>query len=193
MGYRNYIAVVDKESLDKIRGLSYDEVKEKYGDEGYISEYTFNDKGIKIKRILEIGEIVSYKENSAKLKECLSPVFSDNKINEVLNNDSEFMLGNKKLLENIIEVYRKTVVEYYTDIQNIDKIREMRSDPTVNHLNYFLTKCRNKVSEFSENWFVSDSDNILHYTWQYEYDIFNLIYILKTFGWNKNYLLWIGG
>ena len=79
MGYRNYIAVVDKESLDKIRGLSYDEVKEKCGDEGYISEYTFEDKGIDIKRILEIGEIVSYKENETKLKECLSPVFSDNK------------------------------------------------------------------------------------------------------------------
>lgn len=193
MSYRNYIAVVDKESLDKIRGLSYDEVKEKYGDEGYISEYTFKDNGIDIKRILEIGEIVSYKENETKLKECLSPVFSDNKINEVLNNDSEFMLGNKKLLENIIEVYRKTVVEYYTDIQNIDKIRKMRFDPTVDHLDYFLTKCKNKVSEFSEKWFVSDSDNILHYTWQYEYDIFNLIYILKTFDWNKNYLLWIGG
>ena len=193
MGYRNYIAVVDKESLDKIRSLSYDELIEKCGDEGYLSEYTFEDKGVEIKRILEIGEIVSYKENSNKLKECLSLVFSDNKINEALNNDSEFMLGNKKLLENIIEIYRKTVVEYYTDIQNIDRIREMCFDPTINHLEYFIKKCKNKISEFSENWFVSDNDNILHYTWQYEYDIFNLIYILKTFDWNKNYLLWIGG
>ena len=193
MGYRNYIAIVDKESLDKIRNLPYDKLIEKYGDEGYISEYTFEDKGIDIKRISEIGEIVSYKENSTKLNECLSPVFSDNKVNEVLNNDSEFMLGNKKLLENIIEVYRKTVVEYYTDVQNIDRIREMHFDPTINHLEYFIKKCKNKASEFSEKWFVSDNDNILHYTWQYEYDIFNLIYILKTFDWNKNYLLWIGG
>ena len=193
MGYRNYIAVVDKESLHKISNLSYDEVMKTYGDEGYISEYTFEDKGIEIKRILEISEIVSYKENSTRLKACLSPVFSDNKINEVLNNDGEFMLGNKKLLENIIEIYRKSVVEYYTDIQDIDKIREIYFDSTKDHLKYFITQCKNKVSEFSENWFVSDNDNILHYTWQYEYDIFNLIYILKTFDWNKNYLLWIGG
>lgn len=193
MSYRNYIAVVDKESLDKIRNLPYDELIEKYGDEGYLSEYTFKDKGIEIKRILEIGGKALYKENNTKLKECLSPVFSDNKINEVLNNDSEFMLGNKKLLENIIEIYRKSVVEYYTDIQNIDKIREIYFDPTINHLKYFITQCKNKVFEFSEKWFVSDNDDILHYTWQYEYDIFNLIYILKTFDWNKNYLLWIGG
>ena len=66
MGYRNYIAVVDKESLHKISNLSYDEIMEKYGDEGYISEYTFEDKGIEIKRILEIGEIVSYKEKGFK-------------------------------------------------------------------------------------------------------------------------------
>lgn len=193
MSYRNYIAIVDKESLDKIRGLSYDEVIEKYGDDGYISEYTFKDKGIDIKRILEIGEIVSYKENGTRLKAYLSPVFSDNKVNEVLNNDSEFMLGNKKLLENIIEIYRELVVKYYIDIQNIDRIREMHFDPTINHLDYFIKKCKNKVFEFSEKWFVSDNDNILHYTWRYEYDIFNLIYILKTFDWNKNYLLWVGG
>ena len=111
MSYRNYIAVVDKESLHKINNLSYDEVIETYGEEGYISEYTFENKGIKIKRILEIGGKALYKENNTKLKECLSPVFSDNKINEVLNNDSEFMLGNKNLLENIIEIYRKSVVE----------------------------------------------------------------------------------
>ncbi len=193
MGYRNYIAVVDKESLDKIRNLPYDELVEKYGEDGYISHYTFKDKGIEIKRILEIGDIVWHEENHTQVKECLSPIFSDDKVNRCLNEDSEFMLGNKKLLENIIEIYRKSVIEYYTYIQNIDNVRKMMQDPNINHLDYLIAKCKGKVSEFSENWFVSDTDNVLHYTWHYEYDIFNLIYILKTFDWNKNYLLWIGG
>ena len=193
MSYRNYIAVVDKESLDKIRNLPYDELIEKYGDEGDLSKYCFEDKGINIKNLLEISEKVSYKENADKLKSCLSPVFSSAKANQQVNEEHEFMLGSKELLELIIEVYRTTIVEYYTTVQNIDSLREMCFDPRIDHLEYFIKQCKLKVTEFSEKWFVSDNDNILHYTWKYEYDIFNLIYILKTFDWNKNYLLWIGG
>ncbi len=193
MSYRNYIAIVDKESLDKIRNLPYDELIEKYGDEGYLYEYRLEDKGINIKNLLEISEKVSYKENRAKLKECLSPVFSSAKANQQLNEDHEFMLGSKELLEHIIEVYRTTIVEYYTTVQNIDSLREMRYDPRIDHLEYFIEQCKIKVAEFSGKYFMADSDGILHYSWFYEYDIFNVIHILKTFDWNKNYLLWIGG
>ena len=41
-----------------------------------------------------------------KLKSCLSPVFSSAKANQKVNEDGEFMLGSKELLEHIIEVYR---------------------------------------------------------------------------------------
>ena len=190
MSYRNYICSVDKKSLGKIRNLSYDKIIKQYGDNGYISEYTFENKGIEIKRILEIGGQAVYKENMLLIKECLSFVFSDDKVNKALNNDSEFMLGDKKLLKNIIEIYRKLVIDFYE--KDINIIREMYRDSNINYLNYFITRCENKVSEFSTNQFVSDNDNILHCTPQYEYDIFNLIYILKTFDWDKNYLLWVG-
>ena len=52
----------------------------------------------------------------------------------------------KKLLENIIEIYRKSVVEYYTYIQDVDNVRKMMQDPNINHLNYLISKCKGKVS-----------------------------------------------
>jgi hypothetical protein len=173
MGYRNYIGRLPKSVHEEVKDLTEQELTDKYGgDEDEEDRYFWPYEHLSVEEIYECGKYCDERETLTR--------FFTHKMNS--ESDGEFMLGSKDLLNEIIIAYHKSTTKYYKELLENDDI-----DAHIKHARDMLFEW-DKMEPYSLD---IDSPKIVS-SWKYEYEIFELVRIMKTFDWENDVLVYYG-
>ena len=133
--------------------------------------------------LIELGKYVDYRRKDLEVEE-----FYDF---ELVEND--FVIVGKEFLLHVIEEYRKNTEEWYRELHN--SFKEGTTGEVEMHL-------KNKVAEWDKTYLNhlktepnedgQGEDGRLTSSWKFEYAVFNLLFILHTFDWDNDYLIYSG-
>jgi len=175
MGYRNYISRIKKEDLAKLLLLQ---------DNGGISYSARHDV---TERLYEIGKHYDRPEDFEILNDL-----SDT------DTDTEYIVITKNSLKAIIKQYAKMHLNYLNKIkiptEKLDKDNIWRRNAG------YLDSCDSYIKSQIHDWkraetFIynldENTDQIVN-SWSYQYEIFELVRIFKSFDYDNYYLIYEG-
>lgn len=177
MGYRNYFYSLPKEEYLKIKDMTIQELSKEFSgeeDEDYFNWHDLEKKGLK--ELYEFG-----KDCDFKTKGNTQRFFS-----EFEDEDCEFLLAKKEMFIHCIENYRQKVSNYYRGLMDKTE-KEMKQ--------HFAAKQRDwggGVMSGMVPYNIDEEEECLVNSWEYEYVIFELVRIFKTFDFEKNVLIYAG-
>ena len=167
MGYRTRIAKIDKEQSKKYRTSSYEFLEETHNGDFCLSDMVTYDE------IKYIDEINIPCEN----------FFMFN----IKDYGYECSIIDKDGLKLIIEHYEQRVKDIYESLwKNLVEEKGKLSSEIISHL---MSMKNTWINQWSKPYTL---DKEMSTTGMYEYDIFELIHIYRTFDFDKNYLLIVG-
>jgi hypothetical protein len=133
--------------------------------------------------LIELGKYIDYKKENLAVEDFYNFTISE----------CEFFIVNRDFLLHIIEEYRNNVEMWYRDLAQTLETSDTRQ--VTQHV-------KNKISEWDkthlshlnlqENYSYDNEDGKLTRSWKFEYAVFNLLYILHTFDWDNDYLIYSG-
>ena len=150
-------------------------------------------------------EIFDFGSNFKAYKDVIETstrFFSNDELNDYYA-DYDIRLCNKDTLLAIIESYRKVVLNNFKELLNASekdlknhiegKIGEWENLSEVLHIEDTF-KNKEAEKQYNQAFYPYDisSSNKIVLSWLYEYEIFELVYILKTFDWENYDLLFYG-
>ena len=217
MGYRTYIGSMPKREYNKIKSMSREELIEHYKlkveeDENYLGMCVF-DFG---EELYEFGKYTDFDPP----KKSLKTFFKNKELNRYFTEEHDFNIVTKDFLEYIIESYKKKISDYYNNMMNpffgtknrercefLNSIKTDYKHPE-NDVTFDFTKITQKeqnalfkiiehVRTMRTEWTcltpydLEDGNNITS-SWKYEYGIFELVRIYKTFDWKRNVMIYYG-
>ncbi len=183
MGYRTYIASIPRREYDHIMHFTKEELcAYKKVDDGYVGVYD-----IATTKLYEFGKYTEF-DNSKFFK----PFFSDERLQSEMCSDSDFYVVEKDYLKHIIEHYNEKVKAFYKELlsgiteDNVNSIPQSKAAEFYNH-----------IRSNSNEWlhltpFDLDSGDEVSTSWKYEYSIFELVRIYKSFDWESNLMVYYG-
>jgi len=174
MGYRNYISKIPKNVYLEIKDLTEKELIEKYG-EGDDENYFYYPHLNGYVEIYELGKYCDF-DIEDKKKRLFTHEMS-------FESDMEFSLGSKELLETIIKSYHQKVINWYSKSVQEKTFEELKHDARI-----MLAEWKD-LNPYDLN---IENENITK-SWKYEYSIFELVRIYKTFDWKNDVLIYCGG
>lgn len=174
MGYRLKLGKIPKSEKPRFHGKNSTDSQAMIGEDEslyYPPAHT---------QLFELGKYVTYEEHTY-------PFYSFDIYDEY---ESDFLIMTKAGLKTVIKEYHEKIRRNYQDL-----LWANDSEGT----NDFL---RSRAREWSRNVFglcpyyldqpPERSDGMMAASWQYEYSIFNLVYIYRTFDWENDYLIYSG-
>lgn len=199
MGYRTYIGKIPKTEWEKITDLSRNELyklKDEDPEDGWVSMNQICEE------LYEFGKYTEFDN-----EKFYTPFFRNKETQDWYASDHDFHLVGKDFFEHVIDHYVELVRKYF---QNILKpfINEETNRPDFNgdmfsaERKMGIMDCMEYVRGMAQEWGVAsffddtrpfklDGDVITN-SWKYEYSIFELIRIYKTFDWENDYLVYYG-
>jgi hypothetical protein len=216
MGYRTYIGKLSKTQHEKIKNLSIDEL---YTSKGINREYDNLAPWELLdgKDLYGFGKHTEFDD-----EKFYKPVFDNTETQKYYTEESDFWIVEKEYLEHIINFYQDFVKDYYNRLvmpffgddvhkQNsltfLNSIKTDYSYQNNNHTFDFslitqkeqnaLYEMINHIKSMRLEWFcdspfnLKDGDSITN-SWKYEYGIFELVRIYKTFDWENDLLIYYG-
>lgn len=213
MGYRTYIGYLPKEKYQEIKDLSQSELLSKFGEDedGYVGPYEIG------KELYEFGKYTNFNPPDGSMV----PLFSNRELQEFYSGDIELWLVNKDFLKYIIETYKEKIRGYLGDmvkpfldedgyrgdflIKSVKTNYGIRDDKyefdgsalnkeqqnsIVNILHHIISVHTewNMIVPFN----LDDGKDEVTSSWKYEYSIFELVRIYKTFDWENNVMIHYG-
>ena len=197
MGYRQYFYKLDKNLVRELRECQTHteviDVCKHYapqaiidGESGNISPYRLGEE------IFEFGK--GY-ENASELYKHGNLLFSTPLLNERYK-EYGIIICDESAIKSAIEWQHNKIADYYEEL-----LREEPSDMydtrpqiqrIISHLECQLNEWRNKlIPELKPYELNKDKDRICR-SWLYEYTIWDLVRIYKTFDWEKYDLVFMG-
>jgi hypothetical protein len=189
MGYRNYIGSLPRAEYDFIKSFTKEELF-KYknqsleeDDDGHIGVYDVASK--------ELYELGKYSEVGGV--KFFSPVFENEELQKYFDDEHDFYIVNKEFLKHVIEHYTQKVKDFYSKLlkgiehKDSDKIDSKKAYELYEHI-------RGNASEWLQLTpynLDNDSDEITT-SWKFEYSIFELVRIYKTFDWENEVMIYYG-
>jgi hypothetical protein len=213
MGYRNYIGFIPKREYNKIKKLSREEIYQLRGEDledGYVGIYDL------VSELYGFGKYCDF-----ETKGLVKPFFKNKEFQKSIDGDHEFYTVQKEFLEKVIDNYTEKVKTYYNEMikpflgsngYSSEFINSIKRDYNYDKTHYTLdfskiTKeeqtslveiiehvrsMRNEwVSPYLKPYDLNKGDEITT-SWKYEYGIFELVRIYKTFDWKKNVMVYYG-
>lgn len=101
-------------------------------------------------------------------------------------------------MKNVIEDYRKIVFESYKKCFEVSRKLCKKEEVAEEDLTKLFMEFCGKVSEWEGKylkpyWLDEDStDGFISRSWKYEYAIFNLVYIYRSFDFENDFLIFSG-
>ena len=191
MGYRNHIAVLSKERHNIIKDMTRDELQkwwtkesgEKPDEDGdiYVPVYKLS------REVFELGKYC----DMSYLDPYRSDLFSNKEVNTNFNTENEFFMINKEGFESIIEWFRNRIQSCYESIlkQDPNDVEEGRVQP----IEEFLKKrIQDWKGEFIKPYDIHPDREGIVSSWDYEYEIFELVRVYKSIDWNKELVVITG-
>lgn len=182
MSYYHYMYQIDKDLYKEIKGMTYEEILCKFGEDDYVSLddipqeniYNFGEMDKSVERIYKTGK----------------PLFENKETMEYFEENKPYII-NKEGLLTAIEIYKEKIIRMYQRLLSDDKelslmyrSKEIRQERHIqSQLNLWeddFMLCLNTNSEC-----IVDSCT-------YEYDIFELVRLLKTIDWDNSIILFYG-
>jgi len=161
MGYRANLMSLPKSKYLELK----DKTEEELGKDFYFRDI----EGLK--ELHEIG-----KEWDEKAVSCKKNFFT----NEMgWESDMEFCVAEKELLLNLIDNYREKTANWYKKLQGMP-LDELKHEMHTKYQHWNGQWIPYNISE--------DTDEIVR-AWSYEYVVFELVRILKSFDFEKNVLI----
>jgi len=158
-----------------------------------ITEEGYQDTNPLTKQLIELGKYVSWRPKGAV---------------NLIHDDMECYVADKEFLLEIIENYRQLNYEYFNDFhtrfeemtKRIVNDGEKLTDADLTLLSeansYYYRKGQSGWGEWTTNLLAVNLDESQPHevcrSWLYEYSIFNLVHVLKTFDWENDNLLFYG-
>lgn len=205
MGYRTNIGKISKRDYNKIKSLTKEEFFSLYKIEN------MDDRVDRDKFIINL-EYISHDFKNKIPKKSFKKFFKKDCLNEVYDNsDTELKIATKEFFEFVINDYKLKIVSWYERLLSpymtldswnmfqIDtlKIPEIKSEeflnafiPIIEHLRNNHHEWGSKFSFFEDN--LKRDDLKVTNSLKYEYSIFELIRIYKSFNWKKDILVYYG-
>lgn len=168
MSYRARLGKVSKKEKEKFDGKSFEEVEKMIGKEMYAPDFHT--------QLFGIGKEANYEHL------CTS-FFS---FDTLLEEEFEFYVMEKDGLKEIINDYHNQVLDHYTKLKDqpdrylvpFIHCRIQTWSKEFDQFPYYLDRDPDKCDGF-----IVSSD-------YYEYAIFNLVYIYRSFDWENDYLIY---
>lgn len=209
MGYRNYLGSLPKREYNQIKGMTLKELyefkNEEWSDDpddrdGHVGVYD-----VAYNTHYELGKYIDSFD-----KKFFKPVFKNKETQKHFTDDSDFYIVQKEFVEELIKYYTGMIQKYYKDI--LDPFFEgaepkagfMKTEdtPMTKEELTGVYKLIDHVRSMAMEWGVAgwfdwtlpyklDSKDLVS-SWKYEYAIFNLINVYKTFDWKKNVMIYYG-
>ncbi len=197
MGYRFYLASMDKKEFEEFTKMTSVQVYNKYTkdrnretdeSEMYIWLYDILKEEYPLWKYFDM---LSDLEWVTVDKECLYSSFEE----------SSFSYVTKEKFEELIEAYQDQTLEYYKSLLIKDKYDFSWEEYTdEKKLRRLIGHIESKIRAFDKHKFWGskshrfivnmdkDSDNIVS-SWEYEHGVFELVRIYKTFDWENKFML----
>lgn len=187
MGYRTYIGSMPKREYNKVKSLpTVDEVHAYFnakgiGDRDYVGVYKMAPP------IYEFGKYTNFQPPKGSQKSFFKKAAVKERYEE-----HDFHVVTKEFLAYIIETYRIKVAAYYQELlSGVD-----RNDKQTWTEDKFAVLYEHAASYDSEWNYLTpynlDSGEAITTSWKYEYGIFELVRIYKSFDWKRNVMVYYG-
>lgn len=199
MGYRHYLYAVPKKQTEEIRAckttkdwIDFAKCHAYQYDECYgrLSPYKVG------KELYELGK---HSEIAFKLESERPSLFTSEELKERYS-DYGFALLTKDDFKAIIEAYRQKIVDWLQSLLNPEDYpiipsklpKEERKHLTIEH------EIQDKIDSWSGRYFgilpidLDESTERVTGSWLYEYAIFELVRLYKTFDWGNDDLVLVG-
>lgn len=211
MGYRNYLGSLPKREYNKIKKFTIQELFEFKGEEwsddpddreGHVGAYD-----VAYNSHYELGKYVDSFD-----KKFFKPVFKNKETQKYFTGDGDFYIVQPEFVLHVIEHYTKLIRDYYKKLlndfydDNEPKAGFMASkdSPITEQEMTSIYALINHVRDMATEWGVAAwfkdsvpynidlSDSNLISSWKYEYGIFELVKLYKTFDWKRNVMIYYG-
>ena len=208
MGYRTYIAIVDKKVLNKLRKCkTRDDMVNLYKECGWkYSDYEDEPPYCPPYNIPHIAEYEFGKEAYSTIEEHSKPLFKPTIEEDLGWEEYCFRYGKDDMILEAIKEYKQKIVNYYENLinntytnYNGDKITMLRGDTDEEtqslHYKYILDELKFyfncwKSGDIVDPKNINKSSIFLTGSWFYEYAIFNLVSMYKHFNPKKHYVIY---
>lgn len=185
MGHRVYLAKVTTKEYNEIKDFNSEQFKE-YFDEDRVSPF-------------EIAtEIFNFGVNYELMEsEHLNMFFTNDEVHTDMNEDYNFMLANKDFLRYAIESYTKKIQTYYKSLLENISYGSVRKMNTVKKKEWF-----GHIYGMANEWglgiskelpyVLDDGEESITTSWKFEYEVFELVRLYKSFDWENDTLVFYG-
>jgi hypothetical protein len=210
MGYRNYLGSLPKKEYNKIKRMTLKELYEfkneewsddPYDKPGYVGVYD-----VAYNRHYELGKYVDKFD-----KKFFKTVFKNKETQKHFTEEHDFYLVDKEFVEELIRYYTEKIRTYYRNMlepffegseSKAGFMKTKETPITVEEMGgifELIDHVRSMAMEWGVTGWVDDStpfdlnyDRELVSSWKYEYAIFNLVNVYKTFDWKRNVMIYYG-
>lgn len=184
MGYRNYLYIADKKKCNKIRKMSKKEILE-LTNTSFLSSIDVLDK-MGAEEAFELGKHIDFYD---ELTPHLRKMFTDKEVHEGFNDEEEFILAKPEILQTIATIYRKKVLNWYQDLMQEKSSNEFDTRSQLDRMkgsvesqilwNQYLDRLPNNKYQICD-------------AWLFEYEVFNILHLMRVFNPKKQVLIWLG-
>lgn len=192
MGYRNYLYIVDKKKLNKARKMSASELWELVGGKTELDEDIDTpwigdvlDK-LEAEEFMELGKYLDY---TNEIQSFLKPLFRNKLVHNDYNCETECMLVKPEILQKIATIFKEKAKNYYKSLLEEKSPNILDTRPQLERctedIRIKLTWLESLDALPNNKWTISD-------TWLYEYEMFNILHLMRIFNPKKQALIWIG-
>lgn len=202
MGYRHYFYLIEKEELDKIRGMTYDELFNYETKAGYLEDgdnYIFLPEVFNQKRIYEFGKLY-WDDTAERIYSTATPMFENKETQSYFADFEPFVVGKQGVLE-AIKIYREKILNYFKGFvkkESISKdIAKLDLKPENLEIDKICKEIQEKIWTWGNFWGTSpidvdENNEEITNSWLYEYQIFELVRLYKAIDWEKYTVLFYG-
>jgi hypothetical protein len=209
MGYRNYLGSLPKREYNKIKKFSlkelYEYKNEEWSDDPYDKPGHVGVYDIAYNKHYELGKYIDSFD-----KKFFKPVFKNKETQKHYVEEQEFFIVQKEFVEELIKYYTGLIKKYYTELlkpffdgtEIKSGFMKTKGTPPTDEEMSGIYKIIDHVRSMGLEWGVSgwfkdslpynlDGGDLVG-SWKYEYAIFNLVNIYKTFDWKRNVMIYYG-
>lgn len=199
MGYRHYLYAIPKSQVVEIQACKtandLTEFAKRHGypydkDDGRLSLYKVG------KELYELGK---HSEIGFKLESERPSLFTSDKLKERYS-DYGFALLTKDDFKSVIEFYRQKIADWFKSLLEIKDSSRFTAEFTKEQYQFEMLKMevQDKIDSWSGKYFgispidLNDDKERITGDWSYEYAIFELVRVYKSFDWENNELVLVG-
>lgn len=204
MGYRHYLYAVSKKQVTEIQACKTNDDWCDFAEHyGYIIDRDVCDDGSGWFAPYNVGtelyELGKYSEIAFKLESERPSLFTSEELKERYS-DYGFAFLTKEDFKAIIEAYRQKVVNWFESLLDVDDRICFSKKLTKEQYQFenLKRKVQDKIDSWSGKYFgispidLDESNARITGDWSYEYAIFELVRLYKTFDWENDDLVLLG-